>query len=197
MHALTIVAHPDDETIWMGGTIIRNASWDWTILSLCRKNDPDRAPRFKRVCEFYNATPIIADLDDEVLEPLSVDEVIEMIKKSLPQTQYDYIFTHGANGEYGHLRHKEVHAAVTKMVEQGMLKCERLFYFSYQNGEMSVPHIPELIIPVPTRSGDIQINLKDSEFSDKRGIVENLYGFQPSSFEVLSCNSGETFVEAR
>ena len=37
--ALVIVAHPDDETIWMGGTILKNKNWKWTILSLCRASD--------------------------------------------------------------------------------------------------------------------------------------------------------------
>ena len=57
--ALCVVAHPDDETIWMGGTILRNKNFNWTILSLCRKNDLERAEKFKKVCKFYNAKPII------------------------------------------------------------------------------------------------------------------------------------------
>jgi hypothetical protein len=41
-----IVAHPDDETLWAGGTILNHPSWKCFIICLCRKNDPDRAPRF-------------------------------------------------------------------------------------------------------------------------------------------------------
>ena len=39
--ANVIVAHPDDETIWMGGKIIHEKDFQWTILSLCRKDDLD------------------------------------------------------------------------------------------------------------------------------------------------------------
>jgi len=53
---LVVVAHPDDETIWMGGTILSKSNgWDTTIISLCRKYDGDRAPKFKRVCEILKA----------------------------------------------------------------------------------------------------------------------------------------------
>ena len=79
--ALVIVAHPDDETIWMGGFILKNSKWAWTIISLCRKNDRDRMPKFLDVCKFYKANAIISDLDDEELKPLPINETIEKIKQ--------------------------------------------------------------------------------------------------------------------
>ena len=41
-----IVAHPDDETLWAGGTILSHPEWKWFIVSLCRGNDQDRSVRF-------------------------------------------------------------------------------------------------------------------------------------------------------
>ena len=95
--ALCIIAHPDDETIWMGGTIMKNKDFIWTILSLCRKNDSDRAPKFRKVCKFFDAKSIISDLEDEKIEPLSISQVIDKIKSLLPKSNYDFIFTHGKN----------------------------------------------------------------------------------------------------
>ena len=50
-----IVAHPDDETLWAGGTILMYPEWDWFVVTLCRANDPDRAPKFHRVLEILHA----------------------------------------------------------------------------------------------------------------------------------------------
>lgn len=36
MKAAIIVAHPDDETIWSGGLILKKPEWQWTVLSPCR-----------------------------------------------------------------------------------------------------------------------------------------------------------------
>ena len=190
--ALVIVAHPDDETIWMGGMILKNKDWDWTIFSLCRALDSDRAPKFNKVCGYYGATPIIADLDDEKLEPLPIFDIIGVIEENLPYRNFNYVFTHGENGEYGHLRHKEIHKAVNIMVKSGKLFCDELHFFSYKSGDKIIPGIPNLKLPVPKIS-DLNINLNETEHNDKLKIIQELYGFNQNSFETLSCNNKESF----
>src|SRR4030043_70388 len=83
--ALVIIAHPDDETIWMGGTIARFKNIEWTIFSLCRQSDPDRAPKFLQVCRYYRAKAIITDLEDDGKLSLvkSVPLIEKLIKKKL------------------------------------------------------------------------------------------------------------------
>lgn len=191
--SLVIVAHPDDEIIWMGGTILKNKDWDWTVLSLCRKEDPDRAPKFKKVCESCGAKAIICDLDDEKLNPLSNKQIIDKIKQNLNDFDYDYVFTHGENGEYGHIRHKEIHSAVKQMIANKELRCEKLYFFAYKPGRIVAPHDINVKIPIPNKNADFQVKLDSQTYKTKVKTVTDLYGFREGIFETLSCNKLECF----
>jgi LmbE family N-acetylglucosaminyl deacetylase len=193
VNALCIVAHPDDETIWMGGTILNNQDWEWTIFSLCRKDDSDRMPKFKKVCEFYNARPIISDLDDETLDSLSLRKIVKKIKENLPKDKYEYIFTHGKNGEYGHIRHKETHKAVGYMIHKKYLRCENLYYFSYVTGDKCAPHDSKTKIPIADKRADLVVELDETTLEKKFLAITSLYGFKEGIFETLACGKIEAF----
>ena len=192
--ALVIVAHPDDETIWMGGTIARNKGWNWTIISLCRASDKDRKPKFEKVCKMYNARGIILDLDDETSAMIEQKKIIGEIKKSLPAKKYKFVFTHGENGEYGHIRHLEAHKAVKKMISEKEIESEKFYCFDYEKGK-NIPY-PDLVPPKPVESADLVVNLSAEELELKRQIVRDVYGYpNENGFELMSCNKMESFKE--
>ena len=180
---LVVVAHPDDETIWMGGTLLRNSEkWNAIIFSLCREYDIDRAPKFKRACSIFNAKSFMFDLEDEKLDKIQLEEVIKRIKKF--SGSYDKIFTHGKNGEYGHIRHKDIHNAVNRMLRDKSLSCRKLYYFSYQKkGKYAYPK----------KDSDMFIYLNNNLFKKKKLIIRDVYGFHKNGFEDICCRAAEAF----
>jgi LmbE family N-acetylglucosaminyl deacetylase len=189
MNAALIVAHPDDETIWAGGLILGNPQWDWTVLSLCRADDADRAPKFRRVCERLGVTGLISDLDDSAeLAPIdAAAEIGPRIAAHLPGGSWDLCVTHGANGEYGHRRHKEVHTAVLDLASQGRILCRDLWTFAYECDSTG-----EACRPAPW--ADVLVDLTPAQLAEKMHIVRDLYGYAEGSFEVKACVSPECFM---
>lgn len=186
--ALVLVAHPDDETIWMGGTIAGHHNVKWTIFVLCRKSDPDRMPKFLRVAKQYGAVGIICDLEDEGIMSTkeSIPLIQAIIREELPEKQFDVLFAHASWGEYGHDRHKGVHEAVKELCEHGELEATQVFSFAYRLDEVEG-------ICTPRPIADCKVQLTEQELRAKKDIVEKMYGFKPTSFESRSCAQEEAF----
>lgn len=189
---LVVVAHPDDELIWMGGMILRNKNkWNTTVLCLTRSSDPDRKPKFIKVAKELGFRGFIYDLDDTTNEPWNEKEVVSIIKKFCNQF-YDIVFTHGSNGEYGHLRHKETHNIINKLIEDKILKTKSLMNFNYLRRENYFQGYC-----IPNLNTNNFIKLKNKELIIKKHLIQNVYGYQQGGFEEKSCNQVESFKKIK
>jgi LmbE family N-acetylglucosaminyl deacetylase len=190
--ALVIVAHPDDETLWVGGTILMHPETRWTVVALCRRSDPDRAPRFRKMLEFLGATGDQGDLDDGPAQtPLHAAEVQNAVLALVDGHEADLILTHSVAGEYTrHRRHEEIGAAVLALWDTGKLRSREVWAFAYQDGDGG--HEVRAI-----EGADVFEVLPEKIWERKRRLVGEVYGFATDSFEAKAALRQEAFWRLR
>ena len=183
-----IVAHPDDETLWAGGTILSHPEWDCFVVCLCRVSDADRAPKFYRALKVLNAKGIMGDLDDGPEQlPLDVKLLEDTILKLLPQQDFDLLITHDSHGEYTHhIRHEETGRELLKLWQSGKILAGELWTFAYEDGNKKY-------YPEPVAGTEIFLTLKKEIWMKKYGIITRTYGFSAESWEAKTTPLAESF----
>ena len=189
--AAVIVAHPDDETIWAGGTVLNHSDWHWTIVSLCRGSDPDRAPKFTRAVQQLGGVSEIGDLDDgPEQQPQSEGDVQQAVLSLLPEKHFDIILTHSPHGEYTrHRRHEETGAAVASLWEKGLVEAKEVWMFAYEDsGRGGKQDLPKAI-----KKAHLISDLSEDTWRRKYNIITNIYGFAPETYEANIVMREEAF----
>ena len=183
-----IIAHPDDEILWAGGTILSNPTWKCFIVCLCRGNDTDRAPKFIQSLKALNAEGIMDDLDDGPEQlPLEEDEVVGLIQNLLPPVHFDLIITHHPNGEYTrHVRHEETAKAVMMLWQTGKISAGELWTFAYEDGNKEY-------FPKPVETASVFNSLPKDIWLKKYRIITEVYGFKADSWEAETTPRAEAF----
>jgi LmbE family N-acetylglucosaminyl deacetylase len=183
-----IVAHPDDETLWAGGTILSHPSWNCFIVCLCRGSDADRAARYYNALKILKAEGIMGDLDDgPEQKPLEENEVEQTILKLLPAIYFDLIITHNPNGEYTrHIRHEETGKAVINLWNAGKILTSILWAFAYTDDNKK--HFPKA-----EENADICRTLMKRIWHRKYSIITETYGFEKNGFEAQTTPREESF----
>jgi len=183
-----IVAHPDDEILWTGGTILSHPEWHWFIVCLCRLSDVERAQKFYNSLKFLNAEGVIGDLDDGPEQKvLNEKEVENTILKLLPLEFFDLIISHNPSGEYTrHLRHEETGKTVIKLWNVGKIFTKELWTFAYEDGKKQY-------YPRPIKNASIYQALTQQIWLRKYRLITETYGFEKSSWETNSITKSESF----
>jgi LmbE family N-acetylglucosaminyl deacetylase len=185
---VVIVAHPDDETLWAGGTILSHPLWNWYIICLCRKTDKERANKFYKVLNVLNAKGIMGDLDDGPDQmPLGETAIELAILNLLPARHFNLIITHNPNGEYTrHKRHEEVSKAVITLWQNGKIVADELQTFAYEDGNNQY-------FPLAIKTAPLYQILPEEIWQKKYNLITKEFGFSKDSWEAKTTPKQEAF----
>ncbi len=186
--ATMVVAHPDDETLWAGGTVLNHPEWKWRIFTLTRRNDPDRSAKFHKVLSFYGARGDMGDLyDGPEQEPFDPRQLRRIILDLLGEERSpDVLLTHGPEGEYTrHVHHEAVSRSVSDAWLEGRIDAEELWFFAYEDGQGKYSPRP--------RAGAKIFSFSPEIWEKKQRAVEEIYGFNSDDWEAKANQRTESF----
>lgn len=186
-----IVSHPDEETLWAGGTILSHPLWNCFVVCLSKANDPELAPRFYNALKVLKAEGAMGNLDelDEIDDSKSINEkeLERTIIQLLPNTHFDLIITHNSvEANTNNQQHEAVNKAVTKLWEAGIIAADELWTFA--NGEENMMHYAK-----PIEEHEIQEELSKKIWSRKYNIITRIFGYNEKSWQARTTPSTETF----
>jgi LmbE family N-acetylglucosaminyl deacetylase len=160
----------------------------WTVVTICRKSDADRAPKFFEALEEFDASGYMGDLNDGPEQnALDNGEVQQTIMELLPSDRFEVVITHSSAGEYTrHIRHEETAKAVMELWKTKRLGAEQIWSFAYEDGG-------QRYLPRAERGADLQIDLPGHIWQKKYDIITRIYGFSKDSFEARTTPRREAF----
>ena len=136
MRSLVIVAHADDELLFMGGTLHKYKANGWKLVCVTKDIEHGRDPQFRRLCKILGADGEILDFEMGWRPHVPVWDMTtlrERIEEIYHEEEWGHVYTHNSKGEYGHPQHMLVHDAVKSL---GVPL--RLFGEGHQNAMTSV-----------------------------------------------------------
>ena len=116
MKAVVLVAHPDDCVIFASAYMDAHPEYDWTIVYLTHWRLHKRGREISKYwrkrgvkTRFLGFKDHGRDLGTNCLLTWNENDAIQAIRRIA--RRYEFILTHGEQGEYGHPHHRVVHRA--------------------------------------------------------------------------------------
>ncbi len=125
VNVLLLVAHPDDETIFCGGTMLTYPNWNWTVACLTHSLESQspysqvRSQQFHQAMETFKQQGVhitYRDLGQDDKDKDITENDLSRWREPIKALNLspDIVLSHNTRGEYGH----EQHIAVNKIVNE-------------------------------------------------------------------------------
>lgn len=181
MNAVVFCAHPDDETIFMGGTILNHPDWSWDIYCFTYTDYSMRGRELKKAIDRFRSFGVkrinfnmlgFRDSKDPLVLRDDFRSYGLALKEIGKKRKFDVIFTHNKKGDYGHPQHIMVQKAVRKEFEEN----NSIWEFICLGAEK--------VVPAPILENLTLVQLDQKSLEQKLKVFES-YSSQMSTWKDL------------
>lgn len=115
---LCVVAHPDDETLYFAGLLMKKRKIPWVVACVTDGNADGRGVQrnleFKKACKLLKVSQAVwLGFADRFESRLNIEQIVTSLSENFPSPEL--VYTHGVLGEYGHPHHQDVSFAVHRL----------------------------------------------------------------------------------
>lgn len=191
MKNLLLISHPDDDTIFCGGTILTNPNDEWHVVSmLFTLEDEPRGVEFKNAMENYKRLGV--NLTYQSLGFAVDDDDIDTWREAVKNLNLtpDAVYTHNSEGEYHHTHHVKVNKIANELFPNTRIYefiCPTMYrlqlvYQPFLANTKVVPLSPEVL----RNKLDIYNNNYTSQLENWRNLPDIMRFEFSSTFEIFT-----------
>lgn len=130
---LMIVAHPDDDTLWGGASLIEE---NYLVVCITNGYNTTRRDEFLNVMNQTNDIGLILDYPDKIFGKRSdwgfcKDAIYDDISAIISYKDWNQIVTHNEKGEYGHIHHIMTHEIVANTCDKVDYTGKQYYFGTY------------------------------------------------------------------
>jgi LmbE family N-acetylglucosaminyl deacetylase len=145
---LMIVAHPDDEALWGGHSLLQK---DYFVVCITNGYNETRSKEFYEVLEKSGDKGIILDYPDKIHNErcdweFCKTDIIKDLETIISYKEWKTIVTHNEKGEYNHIHHIMTHSFVVDTCDK-LSSSATQFYFGNYFSASSLMELTEEELP--------------------------------------------------
>ncbi len=186
--ALVIVAHPEDEILWVGGMIMMHPNWNWRIVSVCQDINRTQRSRFLESLQQLGSSGFMVNMSsDSKSDVFGKNTMHNAFRSAMENTSYDVLITHSPLSESRQqVGNGHVGEAALSLWQQKELKIGQMWMFAYANGD-------ESSLPRAIETADIVVRLASDMWNRKCDLLRQVYHFTTDSLQVRTAPATEAF----